>query len=211
MKHAAAVLCAVMVAGCVSGQIRGLTSQVRGHVQSDNLSGLAEVLDAQTPEVREQIFHEAPEARDAYARWMTMTPEEQDASRHAYFMTDESAPAPLPEALFSGSIQEVHAKIIELCSRSDAPPVEVTSNMVVCQGRAGFGLALAHALFTPRYSSAPSQRVSFVIYQSGEKTKVSVSGWIESQTAFGQVNRSEMNSATEKRAFRRMLESIGGE
>jgi hypothetical protein len=211
-KLTAIVLCAALIAGCASNrEMRGLTSEVRGHVQSNNLPGLAEVLDAQSPETREQLFYEAPGARDAYAKWKGMSEDEQEAARNSFALVDESAPAPLPEAFFSESISEVQAKIIDLCARSDAPPVEITSNMVVCYGRAGFGTALAHALFTPAYSSAPMQRVSFAIYPVGERTKVSVSGWTESQSAFGQANRFEMASANEKRAFRRLLVSIGGE
>jgi hypothetical protein len=61
------------------------------------------------------------------------------------------------------------------------------------------------------YSTTPDQKVKFTIYQSGRNVKVSARQWIETQMAFGQMQRQELNSNNQFNDLQRMLYSIGGE
>jgi hypothetical protein len=202
MKKLIVVIAAAVIlgqsAGCAGAKVRGLTSQARGDVQSNNLADLGKMLDAQTPETRSVILTNAPEVKPAYERWQAMSPDERAAEEKAYAAENGVGQALEPEMTLDQSPAEVSAKLIEFCAKSGLAVSEVNPNMVACEGDADFGQMFAQMLFTPRYSSSPRQQIRFVIYQSEGKTKVRASGWVESQSAFGQVNKTEMSPKSER-------------
>lgn len=121
-------------------------------------------------------------------------------------------PSGRPEVTFpTRNLALVSEKLVGLCAQKGILVQKSEMNEVICGGTMEGGSAiLAQMMIGNSYSTTPSQLVRFTIfpYQSG--TRVQAYQWIETQMAFGQVNRSEMNSASQFNSIMQALISVGG-
>ncbi|MCL4315343.1 MAG: hypothetical protein M1527_00435 [Gammaproteobacteria bacterium] len=118
-----------------------------------------------------------------------------------------------PEGSFSNStVEVVRSKLIDGCSSRGILVQEAAGNQVVCgKTMDGGDAVLAQMLVGNSYSTTPERKIRFVIYQSGSDVKVSAQQWIESQMAFGQVRRQELNSNNQKNDIQQFLFSLGAQ
>jgi len=118
-----------------------------------------------------------------------------------------------PEGLFrNADIENVRNKIIEACSLKGVMILEASDNQVVCgKELSGWNAVLARMAVGNSYSSTPQQKVRFVLYQSGVDTKVVAYQWLETQMAFGQVRKQELNSNNQSNDIQKLLFSLGAE
>ncbi len=116
-----------------------------------------------------------------------------------------------PEGIFSNSnVEAVRSKLIDGCSSRGILVQEASGNQVVCgKTMKGGDAVLAQMLVGNSYSTTPEQKIRFVIYQSGTDVRVTAQQWIESQMAFGQVRRQEMNGNNQKNDMQWFLLSLG--
>lgn len=117
-----------------------------------------------------------------------------------------------PEATFrDATAEEVSSKISVECLDRGIMVKEATSNVVVCgKTMEGGDAVLAQMLIGNSYSTTPEQNVRFNIIQNGNDVRVVAYQWIESQMAFGQVNRQELNGGNQFNEVQNLLYRIGG-
>lgn len=123
-----------------------------------------------------------------------------------------STPSGRPEVVFSGSnLKTVSAKLAALCADRGILVKEVTETKVVCGGTmSGGDAALAQLVVGNSYSTTPERYVQFTLFPYQGGTRVQAQQWIESQMAFGQVNRQELNSGAQFNNILDALIGIGG-
>ena len=121
-------------------------------------------------------------------------------------------PSGRPEVEFNtSSISNVSSRITNLCGQQGLLIQEVTAQSVTCGGEMQGGqAALASLAIGNSYSTTPRQLMRFTMYQSSGKVRVQAYQWIETQMAFGQINRLELNSNNQFNDTMRALQSIGG-
>lgn len=117
-----------------------------------------------------------------------------------------------PEATFINlPMEEVQSRMIRLCSSSGLMVKEVTPNQVVCGKTMTGGQAfLAQALMGNSYSTTPEQNMRLVMYQVGSNVNVTGYQWIETQMAFGQMRRENLDTPNHVNGLQRMLFQMGG-
>lgn len=122
-------------------------------------------------------------------------------------------PSGYPEGIFSNSnIEAVRSKLIDGCSSKGILVQEASGSQVVCgKTMEGGDAVLAQMLVGNSYSTTPERKIRFVIYQSGTDVRVTAQQWIESQMAFGQVRRQELNSNNQKNDIQQFLFSLGAQ
>lgn len=97
-------------------------------------------------------------------------------------------------AYFTGDAEEVPAKLAQLCVERGILVVEQDRFHVKCaKEERSFGGLLAHALVNPRYSTSPQMVVQFSISRIAHYSAVQAVQWMESQSAFGQMRRMEID------------------
>lgn len=116
-----------------------------------------------------------------------------------------------PEGVFKDAkVEDVKPKLIEGCSKIGAMVAQADNSQVVCQKTMEGGDAvLAQLLIGNSYSTTPVSFVRFVMYPSGNDVKVTGYQWIETQMAFGQVNRQELKGNNHINDLQNFLFSIG--
>ncbi len=100
-----------------------------------------------------------------------------------------------PERVFTNAkIVDIKSKIIERCAIKGSQVEERGTNTIICTKMLDNGDAiLAQMLVGNSYSSTPEQKLSFVVTQRNNDVFVIINSmWIESQMAFGRINRVEL-------------------
>ena len=89
---------------------------------------------------------------------------------------------------------------------------EASSNQIVCgKTMEGSDAVLGQMLIGNSYSTTPEQRVRFVLYEINGDTRVTAYQWMETQMAYGQIQKQELNSNNQRNGLQRFIFSIGGE
>ena len=116
-----------------------------------------------------------------------------------------------PEGVFIFStVDVVRSKVIAGCSSRGLLVQEATGNQVVCgKTMQGGEAVLAQMLVGNSYSTTPDRKIRFIIYQTGNNVTVTAQQWIETQMAFGQTRRQELNSNNQRNDMQQFLFSIG--
>ena len=116
-----------------------------------------------------------------------------------------------PEGIFQDTTtEEVKNKIIECCVSKGLMVLESSSNQIFCgKTMQGQEAVFAQMLIGNSYSTTPEKKIRFIIYEIGNNVKVTAQEWIETQMAFGQVKRQELNSNNQKNDIQNFLFSIG--
>lgn len=114
------------------------------------------------------------------------------------------------EVLASTSVEQVKSRIMDVCASRGVLVQETGSNHVVC-GRTmtGGDAVLAQFLIGNSYSTTPERKVRFTMFQMGQNVRVTAQQWIETQMAFGQMRRTELNGNAHRNDIQRMLMSLG--
>jgi len=117
-----------------------------------------------------------------------------------------------PEAVFAGETSEsVSNKIAAGCMSKGLLIKESSSSMVVCgKTMEGGEAVLAQMLVGNSYSTTPEKSIRFNIVSYDGSVRVAAYQWFESQMAFGQVNRQELNSGNHFNDVQNFLYSLGG-
>jgi hypothetical protein len=116
-----------------------------------------------------------------------------------------------PEGVFKNmSVEAAKSRIIDGCTQRGIFVQEANSNQVVCsKSLEGGDAVLAQFLIGNSYSTRPDVKIRFVIYQIGQDTKVSAQQWVETQMAFGQMRRIELNENNQKNDMQQFLFTLG--
>lgn len=121
-------------------------------------------------------------------------------------------PSGRPEVVFSTrSAAAVSEKLVGLCASKGILVQKSASNEVVCGGTmTGGDAVLAQILIGNSYSTTPERYVRFTIFPYQGKTRVQAYQWVETQMAFGQVNKNELNGNAQFNDILKALMSAGG-
>ncbi len=116
-----------------------------------------------------------------------------------------------PEGIFLNStVDVVRSKLLDGCSSKGILVQETNENQIVCAKTMEGGEAmLATMLVGNSYSTPPQRKFRFIIYQFGSDVKVTAQQWIESQMAFGQLRKEELNDNKQKNDIQQFLFSLG--
>ena len=116
-----------------------------------------------------------------------------------------------PEGMFSNSsVEVVRSRLIDGCSSKGILVQEASGNQVVCGKTMDGGDAiLAQMLVGNSYSTPPERKIRFVIYQLASDVKVTAQQWVETQMAFGQIKRHELNGNNHRNDIQQFLYSLG--
>lgn len=134
-------------------------------------------------------------------------------------ITGCSAPVPLlkqtqsgqAEGVFAGQAPEaVKSALIDRCVSLGYGIQEASSNQVVCaQALKDREQLFAQVMLGNAYSTPPQKKLQFTVYQVANGTKVAGQLWVETQMAFGQIKRAEMNAPAQVNSVQELLFSLG--
>lgn len=118
-----------------------------------------------------------------------------------------------PEGRFANTtLEEVKNKLVSTCASGGLTVYDASPNQVVCgQTMTGQEAVWAQLLIGNSYSTTPERKVRFTSYQSGQDVIVTGGQWIETQMAFGQMKRVEMNSNNQKNDLQQLLIRLGAD
>lgn len=128
-------------------------------------------------------------------------------------MADEPyalTPSGATEAYFDMGITETSDLLANQCVDLGWTMVSSTDTTVVCEVPVSFGNRLLSALAAPRYSTPPRQFFRFNLATAQGYTRVQTSSWQETQTAFGQTQRVDLESENYHNNVMGFLTAIGG-
>lgn len=116
-----------------------------------------------------------------------------------------------PEGVFKNmTVEAAKSRVIDGCTQRGIFVQEVNSNQVVCsKSLEGGDAVLTKLMIGNSYSTRPDVKVRFVIYQIGQDAKVSAQQWVETQMAFGQMQRMELNENNQRNDMQQFLFSLG--
>ncbi len=116
-----------------------------------------------------------------------------------------------PERIFSDrSVKEVKNRIVDVCVNGGFQVTDSGGALLSCwKTMEGGSAVLAQVLIGNSYSSPPTQHVQFAVTERNESVVVtSTSQWIETQMAFGQIKRQELNSNKHLNDVYRWLQNL---
>lgn len=120
-------------------------------------------------------------------------------------------PSGSPEAHFAGSAASVVSKLTSGCMDSKWTVVSSSANEVVCETQLSMGQSImGQMLLGNSYSTPPRQFYRFSVAENAGITRVQPSGWMETQMAFGQVNRVAFTGAPFQNSVMTFMASLGG-
>ncbi len=120
-------------------------------------------------------------------------------------------PSGLPEAQFSGSAADVVGKLTSGCMDARWTVTTSSTNEVVCETPLSTGQSImGQLLLGNSYSTPPRQFYRFSIAEHAGVTRVQASGWMETQMAFGQVNRVAFTGAPFQNSVMNFMSALGG-
>lgn len=123
----------------------------------------------------------------------------------------EETPSGYPEGVFEKlNIEAVRSKIMDGCGSQGLQIQEANTNQIVC-GKTlnGKNAVLATMIVGNSYSTPPEMKVKFTVFQLGKNVKVTANQWVESQMAFGQLRRQELNSNQQRNDIQLFLFELG--
>lgn len=121
-----------------------------------------------------------------------------------------NTPSGWPEAMFdTNDRSEVLDVIANGCADRGYMVTTQTSSHVMCE-RTMDGLegVFAQALIGNSYSTTPQMKVRFSTLPTGDQIRVQAQPWIETQMAFGQINREDMRSGQAGRDLQVFLNDL---
>ncbi|MEO0830009.1 MAG: hypothetical protein AAFY03_06070 [Pseudomonadota bacterium] len=121
-----------------------------------------------------------------------------------------NTPSGWPEAMFDTSDRsQVLDAIANGCADRGYMVTTQTSSHVMCE-RTMDGLegVFAQALIGNSYSTTPQMKVRFSTLPTGDQIRVQAQPWIETQMAFGQINREDMRSGQAGRDLQVFLNDL---
>ena len=117
-----------------------------------------------------------------------------------------------PEAVFQKTPEETATLLAERCLDRGLIIQEQSPSHLVCgkvmQGNDAFIAGLA---FGTRYGTDPEQRIRFAILRTPTGTRVQAYQWVETQNAYGQTSRHEINNQRAFNDTQQTLFALGGE
>lgn len=120
-------------------------------------------------------------------------------------------PSGTPEMMFPAKAGETVAVLARQCMNQRWTVTSTTSNEVVCEAPLGTGQSiLAQALMGNSYSTAPRRFVRFNASELDGISRVQVSGWMETQMAFGQIKRVELDTVEFQNSMMAVMSNAGG-
>jgi membrane-associated protease RseP (regulator of RpoE activity) len=119
-------------------------------------------------------------------------------------------PSGATEAYFALGIIEASDLLANQCLDLGWTMVSSTETTVVCEVPVSFGNRLLSALAGPRYATPPRQFFRFNLAGAQGYTRAQASSWQEIQTAFGQTQRTDLQSENYHNGVMGFFQSIGG-
>lgn len=110
--------------------------------------------------------------------------------------TPINTPSGWPEAVFNNSDKtEVLDRIASGCADKGLYVTGHSGAHVMCERTMDdLSGVFAQALLGNSYSTTPQMKVRFSAFQIGDKVRVQAHPWVETQMAFGQINRADIKS-----------------
>lgn len=110
----------------------------------------------------------------------------------------------------AATLDDVRNKLIQSCAQRGRQVREASTNKVVCSKRMEGGGAIAAQLALGNaYSTTPESVAQFTFYQVGANVNVVGSLWAETQMAFGQMQRGDLNSPAQINTLQQALFDLG--
>lgn len=119
-------------------------------------------------------------------------------------------PSGATEAYFDMEVVEASDYLGNQCLDLGWTMVNSTDTTVVCEVPMSFGSRLLSALASPSYSTPPRQYFRFNLAGSQGFARVQATAWQETQTAFGQNRRTDLESNNYHNTVMAFFQSIGG-
>jgi membrane-associated protease RseP (regulator of RpoE activity) len=119
-------------------------------------------------------------------------------------------PSGVTESYFGMSVGETSDLLANKCLDLGWTMVTSTQTTVVCEVPVSFGNRLLSALAGPRYATPPRQYFRFNLAGSRGYTRVQASSWQEIETAFGQTQRTDLQSENYHNNVMGFFQVIGG-
>lgn len=114
------------------------------------------------------------------------------------------------EAFYAMGVTDASDMLANRCLDAGWQMVSSTDTVVVCEVPMSFGSQLLSALVAPRYSTPPRQYIRFNLAGIEGNTRVQASSWQETQTAFGQNQRTDLASDNYHNTVMTFFEGTGG-
>jgi hypothetical protein len=124
----------------------------------------------------------------------------------------KQTPSGYPEELLTGvTVESTRAAIMDVCAARGSLVQESAGNHVVCgKVMTGGDAVLAQLLIGNSYSTQPELKVRFTIYQSSAGVRVTAQQWMETQMAFGQMRRQDLNGNAQRNQIQAVLSALPG-
>ncbi len=119
-------------------------------------------------------------------------------------------PSGMTETYFPMRVVDASDHLANKCLDAGWTMVSSTETVVVCEVPMSFGSRLLSALAAPRYSTPPRQYFRFNMAGIRGNTRVQATAWQETQTAFGQNQRTDLASNNYHNSVMNFFESVGG-
>lgn len=123
-----------------------------------------------------------------------------------------ATPSGRPEVMFATrSATSVSEKLVGLCAQRGFLVQKAEASEVICGGTMDGGDAmLAQVMIGNSYSTTPEEYIRFSIFPYQGGIRVQAYQWIQTQMAFGQMQKLELNSGAQFNSVLRALAGIGG-
>jgi len=118
-----------------------------------------------------------------------------------------------PEGIFRNStLEDVQSKIVGKCAQAGLMVFDSSSTQVVC-GKTMDGMqgVFTQALMGNRYSTTPERKARFILYKQDSDVVATARSWVETQMAFGQMQKQEIKNNDSINEIQNMFFSLGAE
>jgi len=120
-------------------------------------------------------------------------------------------PSGTPEAVFSGKASVAVSRLSSKCMDVQWTVVSSSDTEVVCESPLSTGQSImGQMLLGNSYSTPPRRFFRFNVSELSGVSRVQVSGWMETQMAFGQMQRAPFSGADFHNSIMNFLISAGG-
>lgn len=124
-------------------------------------------------------------------------------------LVKETASGLAEESYDNVTSEEVRGQIMEACLNRGMPVTDSSTNHVICGHRMrGAEAFVAQLLIGNSYSTTPERRIRFTIFTVGDRVRVTAGAWMETQMAFGQMRRVELDHNTTRNNLQTFLASL---
>jgi hypothetical protein len=119
-------------------------------------------------------------------------------------------PSGMTETYFPMRVVDASDHLANKCLDAGWTMVSSTETVVVCEVLMSFGSRLLSALAAPRYATPPRQYFRFNLAGMRGNTRVQATAWQETQTAFGQNQRTDLVSDNNHNSVMNFFETVDG-